>query len=415
MKKKAILCFFAALIITISTLFSSAAVKADTPKKAALIKAGTYKGEVSKSNKKYYKVNLDSAGEIIAFAESTNGGIHINVLDEKYRVMNYSGFTYGGTEIVVGNHYAFKNEAEWSLQEGTYYIEVNTSSENKVSYEFDISFKLSNETYSEKTNNDAFNYNPLPFGKVIRGWASDQESANNDYIDIYQFTLKETSVCDIKFYGYNSFEAGETDIYILDENDKKVFLDHMYDNTTEKCVTNKKIKLSRGTYRFCVVGPSWGCVFYKFKINTFTAMDRDVNGLFKKSYNNEMGWYYVTNGMIYLKKTGIVKCSHNDKYYYVEKGRLTFDKTGLVKGTINGKTGYWHVKDSRVKFDTTLVKFNGKYYAVFDGLYDSTRTAIVKYNNSYWYVKKGKLQSDFTGKVKIKGKNYNIVKGKVKK
>lgn len=107
-------------------------------------------------------------------------------------------------------------------------------------------------------------------------------------------------------------------------------------------------------------------------------------------------------------------------------------------GTYNGS--WWHIKDGRVKFDTTLVRYNGTWYYVHNGIVDwgmylhknprpvydeiigtdsngndiynvnhncYSNFTLCYYNGNWWVIKKGTVAFDtFIGNVRYGDRIY---------
>ncbi len=117
-------------------------------------------------------------------------------------------------------------------------------------------------------------------------------------------------------------------------------------------------------------------------------------------------WKYYVDGK-FSPQTTLVK--YNGVWFYVEDGIWNKDTTTLAKHRDTWfyiKNGKWSSKP------TTLINSGAQWLYIKNGKWSKT-TTIVKYSGKKFYVKDGIAQLDFSGKKKINGKTYTIKNGKV--
>ena len=408
MNKKQFMAFFLAITVLVSAFIKSDNVKADTLSQAVTAVAGQeYSGKVLQDNYKFYRISIDKGGVLTFNAESVDHMIDIDIFDRK-------GEEYLGGLAVddrVGNTDVYREKGKKVyLQAGTYYIRIYGYGSSTVSYKFKFTYSSSNETYPEngRRDNTKATANNFILGRLTYGMICEYKDAYYYTTDMFKFTLRYKQQVDVELWGY----AGEGYVYFdIQDSKGKVVCSSDAAKSWDGKSERRRVTLGKGTYYLIIKGDQY--TKYKFRLSTCSVASKNENGLKHTTFNQKSGWYYLKNGFVNTSATGITK--YNGTYYYVKNGRLTFDVNGLVKGKINGKNGYWYCKDSKICFESTLVKYKGKYYGVFNGFYDSKSSGIVKYNKAQWYVKNGKLASTFTGNVTFGGKTYKIVKGKVQK
>ena len=149
----------------------------------------------------------------------------------------------------------------------------------------------------------------------------------------------------------------------------------------------------------------------------------DENITLKKVKNN---WYLYKNGKK-SSETTLVK--FNGKWFYIEKGKWNKNKSSLFKY----KDKYFYIIEGKWNKNVKGLKpdKNGYVY-IKNGKWDKTKTGFVSHNGNKFYVKNGKWQqktqilnykgknyflkygkqSTYTGIVKLDGKWYYIKKGK---
>ena len=82
----------------------------------------------------------------------------------------------------------------------------------------------------------------------------------------------------------------------------------------------------------------------------------------------------------------------------------------LVK---DAETGVWYYYvDGEKSNDTTLVKYQGKWFYVENGVWNKTAKTLVKYNGVWFYVANGKWDSTTTDLIKYEGVYFYIKNGK---
>ena len=118
-------------------------------------------------------------------------------------------------------------------------------------------------------------------------------------------------------------------------------------------------------------------------------------------------WKYYEHG-VHLPATTLVK--FNGSWYYVKDGLLASNTTTLIKW--NGS--WYYIKNGKLASQTsTLVKYNGEWFYIVNGKVASSTTNLIKYNGEWFYIVKGKVASQTTTLIKYNGSWYYIYKGKV--
>lgn len=160
-------------------------------------------------------------------------------------------------------------------------------------------------------------------------------------------------------------------------------------------------------------------------------------------------WYYVKNGQVDWN-SGETLCRYDGAYKGPTTEEMPYNKKDYCAwdyaesnwysedGTYNGS--WWHIKDGRVKFDTTLVRYNGTWYYVHNGIVDwgmylhknprpvydeiigtdsngndiynvnhncYSNFTLCYYNGNWWVIKKGTVAFDtFIGNVRYGDRIY---------
>lgn len=147
---------------------------------------------------------------------------------------------------------------------------------------------------------------------------------------------------------------------------------------------------------------------------------------------NSNGTWYVKDGKVNFKKTGLFTDADADKTYYFVNSKLATDKTGLYRifdGTSADKIYYLEkgVVTGKKTNDNVVKMDNGVwYYVKDDGIVDTTFTGLAENKNGVWYVKNGRVDFSKTGVVssnsvkvasdkveKFQTDNLYVVNGKV--
>lgn len=130
-----------------------------------------------------------------------------------------------------------------------------------------------------------------------------------------------------------------------------------------------------------------------------------------------------TSLTIYVDENGCLAkwtiCAHT----YADAKDATCDECGFERLLPVSKTGaelvkevdgtWWYYKDGLRCYETTLVKWSGKWFYVVDGIWDSSVTnTLVKYNGKWFWIVNGKWDTSVTDLVKYNGKWFYIIKGK---
>lgn len=114
-----------------------------------------------------------------------------------------------------------------------------------------------------------------------------------------------------------------------------------------------------------------------------------VNFNFNGIASNQNGTWYLKDGQVDFNYTGFVKVGSD--WWYVEKGQITYRKNDIIKTTIDGVSGWWHIVDSKVTYDTTVAKNSNGWWYVKDGKVDFNYTGFAQNSNGWWYLEDGKV------------------------
>ena len=88
--------------------------------------------------------------------------------------------------------------------------------------------------------------------------------------------------------------------------------------------------------------------------------------------------------------------------------------TSIKNGLFHEGTDWnYYVNGEIATGTTTLVKYNGNWWYVKNGVLN-TSTTLCRYGNSWFAVSGGKVAWGYTGKLKYNGSYFNVVKGIVK-
>ena len=403
--KRKVYVFLLILSIIFTTMFNVSKVNADSKSQALPASIGKkYDNSCSRGNPKYYKITLDKAGLLTFNVGSYAGKLDVDIYKSNSDSACMSFITRYDSDF---GHYVITNK-KFCLQAGTYFVKFSNYNYDTNDFYFRYTVKFSSETFPEVDRNDCTfsTANTLQLGKVTYGMTCYE--AANDEADMFKFTLRYQQIFNLELRMYDGFDNSDIELYIYGPDKEVIYSPNRVSFRYNKTIKTR-MTLGKGTYYIKIKGDNYEK--YKLKVWTSSVISNDYTGVMKTTMNQKAGYYYVRGGMVRPSTTGIYK--HNKKWYYVKNGQMTFKENGLVQGTINGRNTLWHVKNSKVVFDTTLVKYNGEMYGVFKGYYDPKRSGIVDYNGYKWYVKNGKLASSYSGTITISGVKYKISKGKV--
>ena len=134
---------------------------------------------------------------------------------------------------------------------------------------------------------------------------------------------------------------------------------------------------------------------------------------------NDGNYYYYTNGVVDLSKSGLVL--YQGKWYYLENGKwirnkhafvvynkglflvangvVATDKNGLMQDPVN-KSDWYYCSAGQVQTDVVgLVQYDGAWFFVVNGKLDTTFSGFVKYDGSFFYVAVGRIVTETSGLV----------------
>lgn len=124
------------------------------------------------------------------------------------------------------------------------------------------------------------------------------------------------------------------------------------------------------------------------------SYDYDIYKGYK--YLNDAVWYYNTCYKHEWSENGVCSvCGNSDS--------ITLKKVNK----------YWRLyKNGKTSEETTLIKFNGKWFYIEKGVWNKNIDTIVKYRGKWFYVQNGKWNSSVKGLKYYKGKYFYIKNGK---
>ena len=121
------------------------------------------------------------------------------------------------------------------------------------------------------------------------------------------------------------------------------------------------------------------------------------------------GWYYVVDGAVDYKFTGVAQ--NENGWWYCKNGKVDFNYTGLGQN----KNGWWYCKGGKVDFDYNgVVKNENGYWKVENGKVNFNFNGLYNTQNSDWYYfKGGKIDFSYSGVVNNGFGWWAVVNGKV--
>lgn len=123
-------------------------------------------------------------------------------------------------------------------------------------------------------------------------------------------------------------------------------------------------------------------------------------------------WYYIENGKWNSSYTGYVL--HTDqRWYYVRNGKIDFTFTGLAKHT-DGK--WYYAEKGILDWGYSGIASNEykHWYCVKSGIYDPTQNGLTYYGGTWYYVTGGEWNREFNGYVQhVDGQWYYVKNGKI--
>ena len=168
-----------------------------------------------------------------------------------------------------------------------------------------------------------------------------------------------------------------------------------FDNLLEEYVID--VYLEKGTYAMVLFDMfAEEEVTYEFTLTAKSAVQtlKKEDGVWK---------YYV--GGEFAVETTLFK--YNGKWFYVEDGIWSSGVTKLVKHSDKWfyvKNGKWDAKTN------TLIKYNGKWFYIKNGKWDTSAKTLFKFKGKWFYIKNGKWTKDTTI-VKYSGKKFYVKGG----
>ena len=222
------------------------------------------------TNKQYYKFTLSTSGCInitgFAYMSYIDVGIYDINANNVFEKRLYCNST---TQIIT------IDEDEY-LTSGTYYMRLYNNSETD-SYNFNIKFTSSNETYLE-TNGGSNNSFTTANEVKTDGTVYNAQLAWNDEKDFWKVKLDKSG--SIKFDS-TFFNISSVDWNIYDDKGNELLDETEYaDSVTENIVINEKIYLASGTYYIVISKRNENYGRYQFTLN-FTSSNEtytETNG-----------------------------------------------------------------------------------------------------------------------------------------
>lgn len=106
--------------------------------------------------------------------------------------------------------------------------------------------------------------------------------------------------------------------------------------------------------------------------------------------------------------TTIKKLGKN--WWYIEDGRINLKYTGLAKN----ENGWWYVKDGKVDFQYNgIQEKSGSQWYIKNGKIDTNYTGLTKYDNTWWYISSGKVNTSYDGLITNENGQWYVRNGKV--
>ena len=229
-----------------------------------LVIGNTYKGFLTLTDTvDFYKVDLDSAGEIHVSLKGSDGASY------RFTVYQSNGTSLGSesaskdkiTKLTEYNAYL-------NLRKGTYYFAIEKNLKFGGNYTLTTSFTSAGESFVDTGADDTVSgANSIILGQNYKGQASVVDS------DYYRFDALEDKTYIVSISG--NFE---TKCNIYDTNGKYEWGDYASKNeATGMYQINKEITLKGGTHYFCVAA-------YKYSGNyNFSISEKNKKGVTKLS------------------------------------------------------------------------------------------------------------------------------------
>ena len=129
--------------------------------------------------------------------------------------------------------------------------------------------------------------------------------------------------------------------------------------------------------------------------------DGQVDFTYNGVESNANGWWCIHKGQVDFNYTGFEKNDYG--WWYIEKGQVTFKKNDIISGKANtdanaaGEDGWWLVKGSQVKNETTVAQNSYGWWYVYNGKVDFTYKGFADNDYGTWYIENGKVDFSFNG------------------
>ena len=129
--------------------------------------------------------------------------------------------------------------------------------------------------------------------------------------------------------------------------------------------------------------------------------DGQVDFTYNGVESNANGWWCIHKGQVDFNYTGFEKNDYG--WWYAEKGQVTFKKNDIISGKANtdanadGEDGWWLVKGSQVKNETTVAQNSYGWWYVYNGKVDFTYKGFADNDYGTWYIENGKVDFSFNG------------------
>lgn len=327
----------------------------------------TYSGEISASTQNgVYKFTLPSSGSIninsFAYIEATT-----------YALYNSNGacIWYDNCQYRDNNSGVCARDWTFDLNKGTYYFSIKPYSNHERyygSYNFKITFKSYNETFSEPqggNNQTIDDADEVFFDETING-----QLASTDDRDIFKFTLANAGKVTMKLKAY----IYKTDFYLYNAEGNMIWSceDQYRDEASKACVRSWDFDLNKGTYYFAVVRDD-GTGNYNFKMTYKKAsesfaepqggnnqiIDKADKISLNKTYKGQIAltddrdfykFTLPTSGKIKVKLTAYIY--KTDLYLYDANGTAVWSKTNQT----------WNDASKKYTLSEEITLNKGTYY-----------------------------------------------------
>lgn len=329
------------------------------------------------------------------------------------------------SESIIGGAEKYSSGYIAEGQDTYFYKNFNVLNPDKIWHQYaqSVTDSQSSATGLRITYSDLYNMSltfRIPVYKSLPSQKSKLPSVSDKYNNYYFEKLSVDGI-DPQFDRY-------TTTYNLTTDSGKIITYKLPSGATYIGESTYPLTKGKNTIKLNVKSETGYTNTYTFTINSTksgTLTLQPSGGTLKKESDNN--WYYYVDN-VKTKATTLVK--YNGKWFYVKNGVWDSTANTLIKHSDN----WFYIKNGKWSTKTDLIKYNGKWFYVKNGKWDNSintlfkkngkwfaiksgkwykEKAIIKYSGKKFYVNKGFAQLDRSGKVKINNKSYKIKNGKV--